>query len=47
MALRGLVQDGKEPVWLELREGGRKEAVGDKVRELKAGPVHRWPSRLL
>lgn len=27
----------RRPVWLELREGGRKKVVGDRVRELKQG----------
>lgn len=39
MALRGLVQDGNQTV--ARTEGGREEAVGDKVRELKAGLGHR------
>lgn len=28
-------------------EGGRKEGVGDKGSELKAGPVHGRPCQLL
>lgn len=41
-----MFRNGKEAS-MARTEGGRKKVVGDKVRELKAGPVYNMPYGLL